>query len=143
MILHCSFEELRALRSGAELALASSGAGPGAGCAVAAPADLAAQIDLLLPRLTGDLSVSTLAEQRRLRDAVALISDNLRARMEGEVVEHHPGHEDAVTLYFDYAHVLKVLDKLDRMGEEMSAMIEVVTGQAAGGEAAASFTFPD
>lgn len=141
MILHCSFEELRALTSGAELAL--TGGGPGSGCAVAAPPDAAAQIDLLLPRLTGDLSIATLAEQKRVREAVALIGENLRARMVGEVVEHHPGHEDAVTLYFDYAHVLKVLDKLDRMGDEMSAMIEVVTGEGIDGQTAASFTFPD
>jgi hypothetical protein len=141
MILHCSFEELRALNSGAELVLSEGG--PGSGCAVAAPPDAAAQIDLLMPRLTGDLSIATLAEQKRVRDAVALIGENLRARMVGEVVEHHPGHEDAVTLYFDYAHVLKVLDKLDRMGDEMAAMIEVMTGSQAAGDLATGFTFPD
>jgi hypothetical protein len=141
MILHCTFEELRALTSGAELAL--TGTGHGSGCAVAAPADLAAQIDLLLPRLTGDLSISTFAEQQRIRDAVALIGENLRTRMIGEVVEHHPGHEDAVTLYFDYAHVLKVIDKLDRMGDEMKAMIEVMTGGSTSPETLTTFTFPD
>jgi hypothetical protein len=141
MILYCSFEELRALATGAEFAISTTG--PGAGCAVAAPADVVAQLDLLLPRLNGDLSVATLADQQRLHEAVSLIRDNLRSRMEGEVVEHHPAHEDAVTLYFDYAHVLRVLDKLERMGGEMRAMIEVVTGAEPTAESTAAFTFPD
>jgi hypothetical protein len=141
MILHCSYEELRALTSGAELTLSDSG--PGSACAVAAPAEVAAEIDVLLPRLTGDLSISTLAEQRRTREAVMLIRDTLHARLESEVVEYHPGHEAAVLLYFDYAYVLKVLDRLERMGDTMNSMLQVVTGERITPEAAGSFTFPD
>jgi hypothetical protein len=141
MILHCSFEEIRALAAGAEFAL--SGTGPGAGCAVAAPPEVATQIDGLLPRLTGDLEVSTLAEQMWMREVVALIRDGLRGRMKREILAHHPGHEDAVYLYFDYAHVLRVLDRLDRMGEGMRALIELVTGAPATLQVAASCGFPD
>jgi hypothetical protein len=78
-----------------------------------------------------------------VRDVVALICENLRTRLEGEVVEHHPAHEDAVLLYFDYAHVLKVLDRLDRIGGEMSALFELMTGTAPTPETAAAVTFPD
>lgn len=141
MILHCTYEELQALTAGAELVL--SGGASGRGCAVAAPSEAAAQIELLLPRLDGDLSITTLAEQRQVRDVVALICENLRTRLEGEVVEHHPAHEDAVLLYFDYAHVLKVLDRLDRIGGEMSALFELMTGTAPTPETAAAVTFPD
>jgi hypothetical protein len=141
MTLQCSYEELRALTTGAELAL--SDAGPGAQCAVAAPAEMAIEIDSLLPQLTGDLSISTLAEQRRLRSVVGLIAENLRRRMEGEIIEHHPGHEAAVLLYFDYAHTLGVLARLDRIGEAMQAVLELVSPGGAASEAANFFTFPD
>jgi hypothetical protein len=144
MILHCSYEELRALASGAELVLAN---GPReAGGTVAAPPAVpaaAAAIEQLLPRLVGDLGIPTLAEQRRIRTALSWLAAELRARMEREILEHHPGHEAAVLLYFDYAYVLKVLDRLDRMGAAMEAMIEVVFGGSATLEAAASFSFPD
>jgi hypothetical protein len=141
MILHCSYEELRALASGAELA--RSGRGPGAGCAVATSPEDATGLDELLPRLTGDLSVTTLAEQRRLRDAVAAIRDDLLVRLQREVLACGPAHDDAVTLYFDFAHVLTVLERLDRMGEGMDAVIRLVTGEGATAEAARAFTFPD
>jgi len=141
VILHCSYEELRALAAGAELVLAQEETGGGQ--AVAAPAGAKAQVELLLPRLTGDLSVTTLAEQRRLREAVALICDSLRRRLEGEVVAHDPAYEEAVNLYFEYGHALRVLDRLDRMGEQMRAMIELMTGHGPTEEAATTITFPD
>jgi hypothetical protein len=145
MILHCSYEELRALSSGAELVLATGSweAGGTVAAPPVVPATAAAAIELLLPRLVGDLGISTLAEQRRIREAVAWLATELRARMEREILEPHPGHEAAVLLYFDFAHVLKVLDRLDRMGAAMEAMIEVVFGGSATLEAAGSFSFPD
>lgn len=141
MILHCNFEELQALSSGAELVL--SGSYGTAGGAVAAPSEAVAYVELLRPHLTGDIGIATLAEQRRHREAVALICDNLRMRLEGEVVEHDPSHEEAVNLYFDYGYAIRVLDRLDQMGAEMAAMIELMTGEAPTDRAAANVNFPD
>lgn len=141
MILSCNFEELRALASGAELLL--SGYDTGAPCAVAAPADTLAAVELLRARLDGSLSIPTLAEQRSVRGAVGLISDGLHERMEEKVLEYHPAHEEAVALYFDYAHTIAVLNRLDEMGAEMTAMIELMTGSPATDESAAAIAFPD
>lgn len=141
MILHCNFEELRALSAGAEVVrtevMASSGS------AIAAPAEAAALVDALLPRLTGDLSVATLAEQRQVRTAVSAICESLHLRMDESILAHNPAHEEAVNFYFDYAHTRTVLDRLDRMGSEMDAIIELITGQPATDEAAATITFAD
>lgn len=142
MILHCTYEELQALTAGAEYVISGSEAS-GRGCAVAAPPEVTAQLELLLPRLKGDLSIGTYAELRRVRGAVDLILETLRSRLEGEVVEHHPAHEEAVELYFAYAHVLRVRDRLERMSTEMRAMIEVMTGHAPTAHAAESISFPD
>lgn len=141
MILHCNFEELRALAAGAELMIAAERTETGA--AVAAPAEAIAQLEMLLPRLTADLTIDTLAEQARMRDTVALICENLRSRLEDRVVEYHPAHEEAVSYYFDFAHVRTVLHRLDTMGAEMRALIEVMTGEPATEQAARTFTFPD
>lgn len=141
MILHMDFEEVQALSSGVELVLAALHSETGS--AVIAPPEALADAESLRPRLTGDLSIDTLAEQRRIRRAVALVCDHLRERLESKVIEYSPGHEDAVHLYFDYAHVLTVLDRLDRMGAEMSAMIEVMTGRPVTDAAAATITFPN
>lgn len=140
MILHCNFEELRALAAGAEMAAREP---LGEGASVAAPAEAAAQIELLLPRLTGDLSVETLAEQRGLRQAVALICETLRVRLEDRVLAHNPAHEEAIATYFDYAHTRTVLHRLDSIGAEMSAMIELMTGAPATPATARAITFPD
>ena len=141
MILSCNFEELRALASGAELVL--SGCDTGAFCAVAAPAGALAAVELLRTRLDGSLSIPTLAEQRSVRGAVALIGDGLHERMEEKVLEYHPAHEEAVALYFDYAHTIAVLNRLDEMGAEMTALIELMTGSPATDESAAAIAFPD
>ncbi|MDP9348129.1 MAG: hypothetical protein M3P24_03155 [Gemmatimonadota bacterium] len=141
MILHCNFEELRALSAGAEVVL---GAAVGSSDSpVAAPAEAMAQVEMLVPRLTGDLSVSTLAEQRMVRGAVALICESLHTRMDERILAYHPGHEEAVTLYFDYAHTRTVLDRVDRMGAEMGAIIELITGETATEETARGVTFSD
>lgn len=141
MILNCSFEELRALASGAELLLVGPDL-PSEG-AVAAPAEAMAQVELLRPRLTSSLSIPTLAEQRAVRSAVALICEGLHDRMDAKVLEYHPAHEEAVSLYFDYAHALAVLSRLDEMGSEMGGMIELMTGAPPTAQSASSVNFPD
>lgn len=141
MILTFVFEELRALAAGADLLL--SGYESRARGAVAAPADTLALIETLRPRLTGDLSVTNLAEQRALRRAVGSISEGLHDQMEEKVLEYHPGHEEAVALYFDYAHTIAVLERLDAVGTEMTAMIELMTGAPPTEDSARSISFPD
>ena len=141
MILTFNYEELRALAAGAEMLLSRwdrSSPGPGV-----APAEALAQVELLQPRLTGALSIDTLAEQRSVRGAVALICDGLHDRMEAKVIEFHPAHEEAVALYFDYAHAFSVLNRLDEIGAEMSAMIELITGEAPSATSASELNFPD
>lgn len=141
MILHCNFEELRALSSGAELILAGDSAEQNS--AVAAPAEGMAQVEQLVSRLGGDFAIDSLAEQRRVRSAVDLICENLRSRLDNLVVEYHPGHEEAVANYFDFAHARAVLHRLDGMGMEMNALIELITGAPATDETAESISFPD
>lgn len=132
MILHCDYEELKALQSAAEALVADARRGRH-------PADGAARAEELLPRLTGDVSVETLEDQRVLRGAVAVLVDDLHERMDRKILEFHPAHEEAVLLYFDYAHSRTVLHRLDAMGAEMEAIIALIGG----GNAAAGMTFPD
>lgn len=141
MILHCNFEELRALAAGAELVVAVE-QHPHEG-AVAAPPEAIPFLEELVPRLSEDLSITTLAEQHRVREAVNLICDTLRARLEDQVVQTHPADEDAVANYFDFAHTRAVLHRLDAMGGEMSGMIELMTGHPPTEESAESVNFPD
>lgn len=141
MILNCNFEELQALATGAELLLSGrEAAGSGA---VAAPAEALVQVSLLQPRLTGSLSILTLDEQRRVRSAVEAICNLLHDRMEETVLEYHPAHEEAVALYFDYAHAYGVLRRLDDMGTRMSGMIELITGDGSADDSARQINFPD
>ncbi|HEX2191306.1 MAG TPA: hypothetical protein VHG51_20515 [Longimicrobiaceae bacterium] len=141
MILYCNFEELRALASGAEMVLGSAVAASGS--AVAAPAETMELVELLRPRLTGDMSLTSLAEQRQVRTAVHAICEELRVHMDERIVQLSPGHEEAVNTYFDYAHSRVVLDRLDRMGSEMYAIVELITGAAPNETTAHSVTFPD
>ena len=141
MILHCNFEELRALMSGAEAVLHDPRVLEEGG--IAAPAEAAAALELLLPRLGGDLSVETLAEQRQIHSAVSAVHHDLHARLDERVLQAGPASEEAVATYFDYAHVGIVLERLDTMGSEMTAMIELITGAPPTAETAASVTFPD
>lgn len=140
MILHCNYEELRALRSGAGTVLRGDGSGP---CAVAAPSRARERVEFLLPTLDGDLSLSTLAEQAACEDAVRTILACLHAEMDSAIVATHPAAEPAVAAYFDYAHVRAVLGRLEEMGVHMRALIEVVTGAPADDEVALTFAFPD
>lgn len=141
MILYCNFEELRALAAGAELLVGGVCAAPSA--TVIAPCESTSQVDELLPRLVGDLSIATLAEQRRIRVAVAAICEGLHGQLDHTVIEYSPAHEHAVNLYFDYAHARTVLDRLDRLGAEMGAMVELISGEPVTAESAETVTFPD
>jgi hypothetical protein len=140
MILHCNFEELRALVAGADLVLRDGEQGGGG---VAAPPEALARVEELKPRLVGDLTVETLLDQRAVRLAVAVICQKLQKRMEVTVVEHSPADETAINLYFDFGHARTVLHRLDQMGEEMRAIIEVANGEPVNETSAASFNFPD
>ena len=140
MILHCSFEELRALASGAELFLTEyEGRAQGY---VVAPSEATTDVQRLQPRLTQSLSINTLAEQRTVRKAISAICEELHERLEEKVLQYHPAHEEAVALYFDYAYAFGVLNRLDEMGAEMAGLIELMNGSVSE-QAAGSVTFPD
>lgn len=140
MILHCTFEELSAVSAGAERVLAEAGSGA---TVVVAPPEVVADVEALLPRLNGDLSINTLAEQQSIARAITYIVAELKQRMDAAILDEHPASEYAVGAYFDYAHALSVQDRVIRMGKEMSAMIEVLTGRPPTAETAREFTFPD
>ena len=138
MILHCNFEELAALTAAATRVLERSAVAHG----VAAPPQLE-ELEDLLPRLVGDLSIASLADQVRVRSALGLLTDDLRSRMDVVILEQHPAAEDAVLAYFDYAHALSVLRRADALGREMELLVEVLTGEPPASERAQRFTFPD
>lgn len=137
MILHCSFEEIQALKSGAERILAHADEN----AAVAAPSEAVAGVEALLEQLTTGIEVTTLAEQRRVRLGVALIRQTQLDQMDDAIREMHPASEEAVTGYFDYAHTVTVLRRLEVIGHEMTAIIEVITGAPVTEESAASVSF--
>ncbi len=136
MILHCNFEEIRALMAASELIVADAHDRAGA---VAAPPEGVVMVEQLLPRLTGDVSIETLEDQRRIQGAVSYIVGDLHRRLDQKIVEASPGNEEALHLYFDYGHSRTVLHRLDHMGAEMSAIIDLIGGT----QAAAGITFPD
>ena len=140
MIVHCNFEELTALKAGARQILDGYAPEPGV---VAAPPEEREQVAALLPHLGGDLSLETLAQQRALSGAVAIIVDILRVEMEVTVTTTHPAHEGAVAAYFDFAHAFFVLSRIDELGQEMQALIELVTEGPVTDELAREFVFPD
>jgi hypothetical protein len=140
VILRCTFEELSALQAGAERVLAEASSGA---AVVTAPPEVVAEVEALMPRLTGDLSLFTLADQRRVAGAIGFIVNELKQRMDIMLLEQHPASEYAVQAYFEYAHALRVQYRANRIGFEMAAMIELMTGKAATAEASRKITFPD
>ena len=78
-----------------------------------------------------------------LRRALSAVLEQMSAALEEKVIQFHPAHEEAVSLYFDYAHSFAVLTRLDEMGAEMNAMIELTTGHPATDVVAATYSFPD
>lgn len=140
MIVRCNFEELTALKAGARQILEEYAPEQGA---VVAPPRERERVAALVPRLTGDMSVTTLAEQRSLSHAVSAIVEALRIEMEVAVAATHPADEGAVAAYFDFAHAYSVEARLGELGEEMEALIEVVTGGYVTEALARDFVFPD
>jgi hypothetical protein len=140
VILYCTFEELSALSAGGERVLAEAGSGTGV---VVAPPEIIADVESLLPRLSGDISVTTLAEQQSIARAVTFILAELKQRLDAQILDAHPADEFAVQGYFDYAHTLSVQDRVIRLGAEMQAIIQVLTGAPATSETARNFTIPD
>ncbi|TVR66033.1 MAG: hypothetical protein EA422_02895 [Gemmatimonadales bacterium] len=140
MIVVCNYEEVTALSHGARSFLGNE---DGTGVAVAAPPSYRIAVEALLPRLSGDFSLNTLAEQEEVEKALRLIVSHLRETMDSHVLATHAAAEEAVSAYFDYAHALTVLDRVEAVGSEMSALVELLTGQSASEEMRESFQFPD
>lgn len=144
MILHCNFEELGALKMGANALLGEPGGDSSHVAApVAAPPQGREEVLALRPRLSGDLTMETLADQRRVLKAISAIVGRLKEEMDASILDSHPAGESAVSSYFLYAHALSVLNRLVELGQEMEALIEVVTGVPPTRDVAATFRFPD
>ena len=141
MILYCNYEELQALRAGARVCLEQDLSSSSS--AVLAPSETRARVEEMLPRLTGDVSLSSLEELRRFQTAVAAIVECLRVEMESAVLATHAADEVAVSAYFDFAHGLTVAHRLREMAAEMEDVIELVTGEAPSPSTARAFKFPD
>lgn len=140
VILHCNYEELQALRAGGRSLL--EGGAEGLAHVLTPPASRAC-VEALLPQLVGDLAVPSLGEARALQTALDAIVGHLRAEMEAVVVATHAADEGAVAAYFDFAHVLSVSHRLERLVGEMEALVELLTGEPADEEVALSFRFSD
>ncbi len=140
MLVQCTFEEMTALTAGAEQTLQLAAA---LGGGVAAPPRELADVEKLLARMDGDLDLDTLAEQRSVARAIELILAVLRERVDATILEQYVGSEDAVAAYFDFAHVLTVGERVRLAGEEMEAVIDLMSGGPATEEAAAKISFPD
>lgn len=140
MILHFNYEELTALRAGAEVFLEG---GETRGGGVLAPVEQRAHVEALVPLLEGDVSLSTLEEVRNVQAAVDAITAMLQAEMESTVLATHPAGERAVSAYFDFAHVFTVAHRLAEIAAEMEALIELVTGESPTPLTARTFLFPD
>jgi hypothetical protein len=139
MILRCSFEELTALTAIAHRVLESR-CGEGG---VMAPPEIVAEIEALLPRLDGDVDVTTLAEAWWLERVLDYLLTDARDHMDETVLDQYVGAEDAVNAYFDYANILTVYGKAQEMGREMAMLIELMTGQPPTVETARTVAFPD
>jgi hypothetical protein len=140
VILFCTYEELSAVNAGGERVLAEAS---DSNVVVVAPPQVIADIETLVPRLVGDVSVATLADQRSIARAVAFIAMDCRQRMDSAIVMHHAASELAVAAYFEYAHVLTLQDRLRRIGEQMTDLIELMTGAPPTEETAKTVAFPD
>lgn len=138
MILHCSFEEMTAVDAVSGRVLHEPGPG-----GVLAPPEVLADIEALRSRLTGDLSVDTLAEARTVERALDCLLEETRQRTDLFIIEQHPAAEAAVASYFEYAHVLTLLDRARRMSAQMTALIELMSGAAPTEITAAEYRFPD
>ena len=140
MILRCNYEELSALKTGAQAFLDrdSGELRPGE----VAP-EVRVHVAALFPDLVGDLTVETLAELYSLETAVDAIVATLRSEMEVAVVATHAADEQAVAAYFDFAHAFSVQARVLEVAGEMQAIMELVEGGPPTAEIASDFVFPD
>jgi len=138
MILHFTFEELSALDAAIERVLDSAEGG-----GVAAPPQVITDLESLAPRLVGDISVDTLADQLAIQRAIEFLITETRDRTDFFILDEHPAAESAVSAYFEYAHILTVLERVRQMGEEMKAIVSLMTGEQPSDETARSVSFED
>jgi hypothetical protein len=140
MILSCSFEEVTALAHGARSVLHERVEDPSP---VAAPSETRAAVESLLAGLDGGFSVRTLHEQQELERGLRAIVERLREEMDTRVLATHAANEEAVSAYFDFAHSLSVLGRVMDIGEEMTALVELMTGVPPTDRTIREFLFPD
>ena len=140
MILHCDFEELAAVTAVARHSLAVAAGGASSFASEPRSAD---DVEALLPRLTGDISIQSLEEQASVERALDFILAAARERVDQIILEQYVGAEDAVAAYFDFAYVLTVYERVRLMGIEMAALAELLTGHPVTAEAARDMQFPD
>lgn len=140
MILYLSFEELAALGSCAERVLFANAA---TGHGIAAPPQLVADVEQFTHRLTGDIAITSIEDQRTLQLVLRHLVDRCRAEMDEAVILQHAAAESAVASYFDYAHVLTVSHRLTAIGEEMAAIVHLMTGDDPESESGRRFSFPE
>jgi hypothetical protein len=140
MILYLSFEELAALGSSAEQVLVASAA---SSHGIAAPPQLLAEVEQFSHRLTGDIALASLEDQRSTQHVVKHLLMLAHARMDEAVVMQHAAAETAVAAYFEYAHILSVHNRLEAMGDEMVAIIQLMTGEDPDSETGRRFSFPE
>jgi hypothetical protein len=138
MILHCTFEELSVMNAAAERVLANAGDG-----GVAAPPQVITDIEALSPQLSGDIGVESLSELQSIQRAVQYLLEDARERTDALILQQHPAAEMAVLSYFEYAHILTFMERVDRVGAQMSALIELMTGTAPTEETARQVSFAD
>ncbi len=139
MILRCSYEELTALESTARHVLEARGGAGG----VVAPPEIVAEIEALLPRLDGDMDLTTLAEAWWLDRILDYLLTDAKDRMDDLVLDQYVGSEDAVNAYFDYANILTVYAKAQELTGEMAMLVELMTGHPPTMETARTVSFPD
>lgn len=140
MILHCVYEELTALAGTAQEALAAS---PWASAVVVAPPEAVVRVESLLARLSADIELATLSEQQGVEQALDFLVAYAKDRMDSIVVEQYAESEDSVNAYFDYARIVSVRDRVREIGNEMAALIELMTGTPPTPESARQITFGD
>jgi hypothetical protein len=140
MILSCNFEEMNALSHGVRAFLGEPGITESA---VAAPTATRAAVESLLIRVDGEFSVRTLADQMELEGALRAVVECLREELDSCVLATHAASEEAVSAYFDFAHALSVLGRASDMGEEMSALVGLMSGAPPNERTIREFVFPD
>lgn len=138
MILHCTFEEITAANASAERVLGAAETG-----GVAAPPEVIADIEALTARLDGDIDVESLHELRRLTRAAEYLLADAKGRTDAFILEQSPSAESAILSYFEYAHLLSIVNRAGRLADQMAILIEVMTGQPVTEQTARTFAFPE